>query len=168
MTVLNTLLKILCSQWLCTWHHPWTCCVSSLDKLCESFTGAGFSCRLFVGLSASSFVFNNWKSAPLDSDQVTDYFFALRNSYQYSSGQYQFTVWSAVWSDESARGCSTIEHSSQIAEALLKCFLFLWYVYFVFPAKSYHKISVDLILGNFSKMLSNSGSTQCQTLLFIP
>ncbi len=36
--------------------------VSSFVMLCQAFTAADFSCRLFVGLSAFSFVFSKWNA----------------------------------------------------------------------------------------------------------
>lgn len=38
-----------------------SCCASSFVMLCQAFTAATFSCSLFVGLSAFSFVFTNCK-----------------------------------------------------------------------------------------------------------
>ncbi len=61
--------------------------VSSFVMLCQAFTAADFSCCLFVGLSAISFVFSEWNAAQSGWDQKIDlaiaeyfFFFTFKNS----------------------------------------------------------------------------------------
>ncbi len=49
--------------------RDWDC---SFVMLCQAFTAADFSCCLFVGLSAFSFVFSKWNSAQSGWDQEID------------------------------------------------------------------------------------------------
>lgn len=54
------------SQWLSEVWHPWTSQNSefpSLEMLWQAFTATTWSCCLFQGLSAFSFVFAKWKAA---------------------------------------------------------------------------------------------------------
>ena len=64
------------------------CWVSSFVMLCQAFTAAVFSCCLFVGLSAFSFVFSKWNACSIglrSGDWLGHcrifHFFALKNSW---------------------------------------------------------------------------------------
>ncbi len=82
--------------------------VSSSVMLCQVFTAADFSCCLFVGLSAFSFVFSEWNAAQSGWDQEIDSAIAEYSTFLpsktpglhllYVLGHRTFVLWSAAQS----------------------------------------------------------------------
>lgn len=129
------------------------CCISFLEMLYQAFTAATFSFCLFVGLSASSFSYNNWKAALLGCDQVTDVVIK-EYPFLYSEKLLGFIFimprgWTAVTSSVDTRRQFPLPaihaHSITLPPPNHVVSLRSWVVFFSVPFSSHHSGTLSLV-----------------------